>query len=70
MVITHGPLTVKPNIDGLTVKGDRMIRQALEPLIDQQLIDEIQIRTVRVIDGIEATVKIFRNGSELFRLVV
>ena len=63
-------LNGKPNIEGLTVQGDRIIRQALEPLIDQQLIDEIQIRTVRVIDGIEATVKIFRNGSELFRLVI
>ena len=48
---------------------DEMIRAALAPLIAQGIIDEILVKTVRTVDGVDATVDAIKDGRSLFRTV-
>lgn len=50
-------------------KVDEMIRAALAPLISQGIIDEIRIKTVRTVDGVDADVDAVKDGRSLFRTV-
>lgn len=52
-----------------TAKVDEMIRAALAPLISQGIIDEIRIKTVRTVDGVDADVDAVKDGRSLFRTV-
>ncbi len=54
--------------DKRTVRADAVIREALDPLIKQGMIDEIKIKTVQVVGGVEATVDILKNGQTIFRV--
>jgi phage gp46-like protein len=51
---------------GLTVKAEEAIREALQPLITQRLIDKVNVTVVRTIDGIEASVDIFKDDKSIF----
>lgn len=59
-----GKLTLFP-----LAEVDKMIRAALAPLISQGLIDEIRIKTVRTVDGVDADVDAIKDGRSLFRTV-
>lgn len=63
-------LTGKPSGDDITVKADEMIRVALEPFIDQGLIDEVKVRAVRTIDGVEAEIDLLKNNVSVFKAVI
>lgn len=56
--------------DSYALQAEAYIRDALKPLIAQGLFDDINIQTVQVIGGVEATVDILKNGESLFRMVV
>lgn len=63
-------LNGQANTTGITVKADQMIRQALEPLISQGLIDSIQVKATRIVGGVEAQVDVIKDGKSLFTMVV
>lgn len=56
--------------DSYILQAEAYIRDALKPLISQGLFDDINVETVRVVGGVDATVDIFKNGKNLFRVVV
>ena len=55
---------------GITVKADELIREGLTPLIDQGLIDELRVRPVRTIDGVDASVDALKNNVSIFSTVI
>ena len=59
-------LNGQPNTSELNVRVDEMIREALDPLINQGFMDEVQVRVVRKIDGPEARVNLLKEGKSLF----
>lgn len=63
-------ITGQQNVSGVTVLADEMIREALGPLIDQGLFDEIRVRSVRVVGGVESEIDILKNGQSLMRTVI
>lgn len=56
--------------DSYALRAEAYIRDALKPLINQGLFDEVRVETVQVVGGVEATVDILKNGESLFRMVV
>lgn len=54
---------------GVTATVDEYIREALGPLITQDLFDDIRVRVVRIAGGVEADVDLLRNGESIFRTV-
>jgi phage gp46-like protein len=57
-------------VDSTAVLIEEYIRDALNPLIDQDVIDDIRVRVVRVVGGFEAQVDALRNGTSIFRTVI
>lgn len=51
---------------GLAVKADEMIREALDIFIQQGRADEILVRTVDTINGLELRVDVLKEGRSLF----
>lgn len=56
--------------DSYALRAEAYIRDALKPLTAQGLIDDVQIETVQVVGGVEATVDILKNGESLFKMVM
>jgi phage gp46-like protein len=55
---------------GSAAKADEEIRRAMEPLIDQGLFDEIRVRAVTTITGLEAEVDTIRTGKSIFKTLL
>lgn len=51
------------------VVADSMIREALEPLIKQDLIDDFKVVVSLVMGGIEAEIDIIKDGKTIFRVM-
>lgn len=60
----------KPNRDNIQAKADQMIRQALEPIIDQGMIDDLVTRTVRVVGGYQSEIDIVKSGEVIARFTL
>lgn len=56
--------------DSYATRAEAYIRDALKPLISQGLFDDVNISTLQVVGGVQATVDILKNGESLFRAVV
>lgn len=56
-------------VEGVTVRADQMIREAIEPLIDQGLVDDVKVRVIRTASGIDAEVDAFKSGKSIFGVV-
>lgn len=55
--------------DSYALRAEAYIRDALKPLINQGLFDDVKVETVQVIGGVEATVDIIKNNESLFKVV-
>lgn len=55
------------NFDELPVLVDEFARDAINPLIDQGFIDEVSVRTVRVVGGVQAFIDVLKDGQSLLR---
>lgn len=63
-------LSGQQNVAGVTVQADEMIRSALGPLIDQGMFDDIRVRSVKVMDGIDSEVTLLKGGQTLLTTVL
>ena len=63
-------LLAKSNTTYAQVAYEAFTREALQPFIDQGLIDSYELSVVQTIDGFEGNITIFKDNQEFLRTVI
>lgn len=56
---------------GITaIRADELVREAIEPLITQGLINDVRVNAIKTIDGVDVDIDLLRNNRSIFTVTL